>query len=211
MSTAGEISGGGPRYYSEPRTHRRHSLDWYTEPRWTVDLLLGAETFTGPVLDPACGSGTIVEACRTRGLEAYGSDVANRPFGEGGVDFLLLDAGRANRIDGPIASIICNPPYGLAEQFIRRALTVATDKVAMLLQSKFPYSQRRFALFAEHPPATIYFLSTRPSMPPGDKLIAGTVEAKGGKLDYLWMVWDRQRQVGPTATRWLIKSGVGRS
>lgn len=201
--TGGEISGGGARYYSEARTHKRHSLDFYTEPAFTVELLLDAEDIPGPVLDPACGSGTIVKVCQTRGIEAHGSDIAERPFGQSGVDFLLMDSlpdlgGRA------IASIVCNPPYVLAEQFARRALGLATAKVALLLQSKFPYSQRRYNFFAEHPPSRIYFLSTRPSMPPGDDLIAGTVEAKGGKLDYCWLTWDqRRRHDAPTIARWL--------
>jgi hypothetical protein len=197
--TGGEISGGGVRYYAEPRTHKRHTLDFYTEPRWTVDLLLAAEAIRGPVLDPACGAGTIVKACLAHGIVAAGSDIAERPFGECGIDFLGISA------KPPATTIICNPPYALAEQFARRALEVATDKVALLLQSKFPYSQRRYDFFAEHPPARIYFLSTRPSMPPGDKLIAGTVEAKGGKLDYLWMVWDRRHPRTPTTVGWLRK------
>lgn len=198
MSTAGEISGKS-LYYSEPRTYKRHSLDFYIEPSWTVDLLLNVEQILGSVWDPACGSGTIVKTCLARGIDAVGSDIADRGFG-GVQDFLADGYDFIN-----VSTIICNPPYGLAEAFIRRSLTVAADKVAMLVQSKFPYSQRRHALFTNYPPARLYFLSTRPSMPPGEKLLAGTVEAKGGKLDYCWMVWDRQHQVAPTLTRWLIR------
>src|SRR3990167_4044217 len=87
MTTAGEISNTGPRYYSEPRTHTRHSLDFYIEPDWTVDLLLDAEDFPATIWDPACGSGTIVKRCIARGLEAVGSEIADRAFG-GGQDFL---------------------------------------------------------------------------------------------------------------------------
>ena len=101
-------------------------------------------------------------------------------------------------------SIVTNPPYGLAEAFVRHALLPAEYNVAVLVQSKFPYSQRRHRLFSEHPPARIYFLSDRPSMPPGDKLAADIVEAKGGKTDYLWKVWDRSH-LGPTTAYWLRK------
>ena len=199
MSTGGEISNTGTRYYSEPRTHTRHDLDFYIEPAWTVDALLDVETFFGTIWDPACGSGTIVKTCLARGLTAVGSDIADRGFG-GVQDFLSIDHLFVN-----VDAIICNPPYKLGEAFIRRAFTVA-PKVAMLVQSKFPYSQKRHALFTQRPPARMYHLSTRPSMPPGEKLLAGTVEAKGGKLDYLWIIWDIERQVGPTETRWLRRS-----
>ena len=198
MSTAGEISGTGARYYAEPRTHRRHREDWYTEPSWTVDLLLDAEPFAGFTWDPACGSGTIPKVCEARGLWTRGTDIAERPYGTQH-DFLGT---LAPLPWGNVDNIICNPPYGVAEAFIRRALTIATAKVAMLVQSKFPYSQRRHALFTQWPPARMYFLSTRPSMPPGDKLIAGTVEAKGGKLDYMWLIWNSAHS-GPTSAHWL--------
>ena len=194
MTTAGEIFGN-----PVPRRITLETLDFFIEPDWTVDLLLDAEDFPATIWDPACGSGTIVKRCIARGLEAVGSDIAGRAFG-GVQDFLAPEYDFIN-----VATIMCNPPYKIADQFITRALTVATNKVAMLVQAKFPYSQRRHALFSKCPPARLYFLSTRPSMPPGEKLLAGTVEAKGGKLDYLWMVWDSQHS-GPTECRWLRKS-----
>jgi hypothetical protein len=199
--TAGEISNTGARYYAEPRTHPRHVEDFYIEPGWAVDLLLGTEAFTGGLWDPACGSGTIVTTAIARGLTAVGTDIADRGFGSQH-DFLSEFAPLPF---GGVANIVCNPPYRVAGDFIERALTVASRKVAMLVQAKFPYSQRRHALFTTAPPARLYFLSTRPSMPPGEKLLAGTLEAKGGKLDYLWMVWDREHQ-GPTECRWLKRA-----
>lgn len=197
MSTRGEISGGGKRYYAEPRTHKRHDMDFYIEPRWTVEVLLDAEKFNGPVWDPACGSGTIPTAVRDRGLICRASDAADRSFGP--VHDFLMNQPFAYT---PVNSIITNPPYGLAAQFVERALEHADEKVAVLVQSKFPYSQRRYDLFTKHPVARLYFLSSRPSMPPGEKLLAGTVTAKGGKMDYLWIVFEHGHK-GPPTTHWL--------
>lgn len=204
MSTAGEISGGGKRYYAEPRTHKRHNMDFYTEPAWTVEALLRQESFCGLTWDPACGSGTIPKTFLAHGLHAVGSDAAERPFGERHDFLATLDARPFHGVE----NIVCNPPYGRAAEFIERALGIASVKVAMLLQSKFPYSQRRHRLFTQHRPARLYFLSDRPSMPPGDKLLAGTVEAKGGKLDYLWMVWHKGPLGEPTTCHWLRRAGA---
>lgn len=201
MSTAGEISGGGSRYYAEPRTHKRHGMDWYTEPRWVVDALLAVEGVIGPAWDPACGSGTIPKAIEAHGKLCWASDAAERPYGTI-YNFLGMEPPPFD----PVATIITNPPYGVALEFVERALGIATCRVAVLVQSKFPYSQRRFDLFTKRPPARIYHLSSRPSMPPGDKLIAGTVEAKGGKLDYCWIIWCRDH-VGPTTAHWLRRPG----
>lgn len=196
--TEGEISGRKRRFFDLPReSQARDAHDFYIEPRWCVDLLLDAVSFEGNVWDPACGCGTIPKACAARGLEAAGSDLVDRGYGER-LDFLA-----PMRTVFDVDNIVTNPPYGaVAEAFIRRAVTIATRKVAVLVQAKFPYSQTRYRLFMEHPPARLLFLSWRPSMPPGELLLAGKIKPEGGKMDFLWVVWDRAH-VGPTTCGWL--------
>lgn len=177
------------------KLYDRDDADWYVEPAWSVDALLNAEPFEGRTLDPACGCGTIPKAFEARGLRAFGSDLKDRGFGIV-ADFL------GQEFALPIDNIVTNPPYKLAETFIRRALKIATDKVAVLVQQQFPFSQGRHALFRECPIARLYFLSNRPSMPPGRALAAGTVTAGGGKTDYLWMVFEHGYKGSPTA-HWL--------
>ena len=81
----------------------RAKHDFYVEPRWLVNVLLDIETFTGTMLDPACGSGTIVSACRDRGMRAIGADIVDRGFRYVQVqDFF----DRTEKVD----AIICNPP-----------------------------------------------------------------------------------------------------
>src|SRR6185312_10537812 len=129
-------------------------------------------------------------------------DIVDRGFEDAKVhDFL----GMASPAFQPVASIVSNPPYRVTQEFIERALKIATYKVAMLVQSKFPYSQRRHALFTTHPPARIYFLSDRPSMPPGDAYLAGEIKAVGGKMDFMWIVWDAAH-AGPTEAHWLRRA-----
>lgn len=195
MSTAGEISGRkAPLYYSEPRSHERDARDFYIEPEWAVELLLEVEPFVGGVFDPFAGSGTIPRVARKYGLLGDGSDIEPRGDGIVRADFFETSRRRGN--------FVFNPPYKAAERAIRHALSLAMLKVAVLVQSKFPYSQTRHQFFTELRPARIYFLSSRPSMPPGEKLLAGTVEAKGGKLDYCWIIWSKDRVVSTTA-HWL--------
>jgi hypothetical protein len=197
MTTDWALSGIGNR----PRVHKPGDPDFFIEPSWVVDLLLDAEQFICHVHDPACGIGTIVQACRKRGILATGTDIVDRGFGYCcGPEFDFLDIPVGNWFE----NIICNPPYGLAEPFVRHALALTRRKAAFLLQAKFPYSQKRHELFKQHPPARVYFLSTRPSIPPGDLFLAQQIERGGGKLDYCWMVWSRDH-VGPTTCHWLIR------
>jgi hypothetical protein len=199
IGTIAELSGRR----ADGSYHKRDDHDFYIEPEWTVDVLLDAEDFTGTVYDPACGSGTIPRVCCRRGLTAFGADLINRGPSIAPVNFLSDQL----PITG-IQNIICNPPYRDAEKFVRRALAVVggRGKVAMLVQSKFLFSQKRWQLFNDDPPARIYFLSTRPSMPPGAEYLRGEVEAKNGKVDYVWMVWPTYMGVGRhTQCHWLLK------
>jgi hypothetical protein len=209
MSRDAEIGGG---YAASP-------LDWYVEPRWCVERLIAAEASMresllprmfsawGMVWDPACGSGTILKAFADARHRTIASDIEFRDFGAGGL-FHAVDFLTAERVPESVqgrVSIVSNPPFsyqrGIAEAFVRKALNLATGKVAMLLPIKWQASQGRHALFAEFPPSRIWVLSERPSMPPG-ALIAeiGDAAFRHGKVDYMWVVWDLQRPA--TVTEW---------
>jgi hypothetical protein len=201
MSSAGELSGRKPRFFDLPQEqHERDPNDWYIEPVWTTELLLAAEAFEGAILDPACGSGRIVDACRAAGYDATGSDLVDRCGGRFRVGDFFGDAAAAD-------NIVSNPPYRVPAEFALHALARVRRKVALLVQAKFLYSQGRHALFTGTPVARIYHLSTRPSLPPGSLLLAGRVKASGGKMDFAWVVWDHGYKGAPT-THWL-KRGDG--
>tara|TARA_R100001244_G_scaffold2541_1_gene3929 strand:- start:8657 stop:9262 length:606 start_codon:yes stop_codon:yes gene_type:complete len=189
--------------HPSPKPRRDYDADphdFFIEPEWCVHALLDAERFVGDVLDPACGSGTIPRVCNQRGITTRQEDIVARKGVQIVADFLAPLSPIVVLND----NIICNPPYGIAEQFIRRALQVTNHKVAMILQEKFLYSGKRHALFTETPLARIYFLSDRPSMPPGDKFLAGEIDAKGGSVNYCWMVWSQDHH-GPPTAHWLRK------
>ena len=172
--------------------YKRAKHDFYVEPRWLVDALLDVETFTGTVLDPACGSGTIVSACRDRGIKAIGVDIVDRGFRHVQVqDFLE----RTEQVD----AIICNPPYRLAQRFVEHGLTL-TPKVVMLLRLVFVEGQRRKRFHATTPPARIWVTARRASIPDGicsgEHDRHGAViqpDGRGGSVVFAWFVWDRGR------------------
>jgi hypothetical protein len=206
--------------------HSRHSgferdrLDWYVEPAFVVDQLLDHEDFSGLcVYDPSCGRGTILDACKQRGLRTYGSDVVDRGAKVNHdwqrIDF-LRDLPAQIEADYSRVAIINNPPYGrleenmprgdtYAERFVRKALSLGAAKVAMVVNGKFLWSERRWRLFhADFPPTQILFCSDRPSMPPGEELPRLIEEGRayqGGSIDYVWLLW--VKGTGPRPPAWL--------
>jgi hypothetical protein len=164
--------------------------DWYVEPRWCVDALLDVERFAGASWDPSCGGGTIPRAMKARGLPCFGSDIADRGYGETGMSFFEVD----RRVD----NIVTNPPYGIIEPYISRALTLASVKVVVLARLALLEGIKRRALFSSTPLARMWVSSRRISMPPG-----GTdIPAKGGAIAYAWFVWEHSHQ-GPATIGWL--------
>lgn len=189
--------------------YARASKDWYIEPESLVHSIIDNERFIGTVLDPACGLGTIPRACRSRGMEAYGSDISYRGYGLPFVDFTDDRLGgkfrwglRKTQID----NVFSNPPYrrDVLTPFLHRALEIARHKVALILPLAFLTGQtRRDTLFnGKTPLARVLVCSARPSMPPGHLLVTGEMTAKGGKQDYAVFVWAHDHR-GEPVVRWL--------
>ncbi len=121
--------------------YERVAGDFYVEPRWLVERLLGKETFTGRVLDSACGSGTIVSVCRDHGIDAEGSDIADRGFGTVHDLFSVAE---------PLDNVVSNPPFSVAEAMIQHLLPLIRPggKMALVLRTAFLEGACRDALYA---------------------------------------------------------------
>jgi hypothetical protein len=174
----------------QARPRERAANDWYVEPEWAVRGLLDVQRFSGLVWDPACGKGTIPRTFKAAGhAAAIGTDLVDRGYGRGGSDFLAIDpAHDANRA----ANIVSNPPFNLAEHFLRHALKLATHKIAFLLRLSWLEGRGRAWIFNETPLAAVHPFAARVSMPPGTV----AQEAKGGAVAFMWAVWDWSHPVG---------------
>lgn len=166
--------------------YAREPADFYREPRWCAEALFESlPDIQGPIYDPAAGAGNIPRVARAHGLEAFGSDLIDRgcPAVVSGIDFL-----RQAPLVENVGTIVSNPPYAVAEEFLLRSLTDSPHRVCLLLELKFLASQKRFALFKWIAPLErVLVFSKRPSMPPGRH---DPEQASGGKQDYAWFVWN---------------------
>ncbi len=178
-------------------TYARQAEDWYVEPEWCTELLLGAIDFNQTIYDPAMGLGNILKVCQRADYDVWGTDIHDR----GGCGFTYVKdfvQHQNTRVD----NIITNPPYKLAQKFIEQGLPTVYCKLAVLVRLEFLASQKRNPFFKQNPPTKILVLSRRPSMPPGE-LYDPDKEARGGTLDYCWIVWDKQSDA-PTTVEWLL-------
>ena len=160
----------------------RAEHDYYaTDPR-AVRLLLEMETFSDKIWECACGEGHISKVLEQNGYEVLSTDLIDRGYGTGGVDFLTSDY----IFDG---DIITNPPYKYAIEFVKHALNSISEghKVAMLLRLSFLEGKSRRALFNQYPPKKVYVSSNR------------ILCAKNGDFEnsdssaiaYAWFIWEK--------------------
>jgi hypothetical protein len=181
----------------------RDELDWYQEPTVATDALLTVESFVGAIHDPCCGGGNIVKTLISAGYEARGSDVVDRA---GSPEWFTGCADFTRAIGLSCPNIVMNPPFFRAkgaEAFIRKALSLASGKIAAFVDIRFiTGAQRANGLFSEYPPARIWVVTPRVSCPPGAYLDAGNI-AGGGTADWVWLVWDRTTPQQATQFGWL--------
>jgi hypothetical protein len=110
----------GMPFGSDGRVHpMRARYEFYPTPPEATRALVSVEQFDGPIWEPACGRGAISMVLEAAGHEVVSTDLIQRDYGAGGVDFLRERACRAKHI-------VTNPPYGrgLGAAFVLHALAL---------------------------------------------------------------------------------------
>lgn len=174
----------------------RENDDFYaTEPR-AADLLMAEEKFNRNVWECACGEGHLSERFVAAGYNVWSTDLVDRGYGTGGVDFLS----QSEQFNG---DIITNPPYKYATDFIYKALELIPTgrKVAMFLKIQFLEGKERKKLFATYPPKTIYVSSSR-LLCAKNADFDGMRKGGGSAVAYAWYVWEKGYS-GETIVKWI--------
>jgi hypothetical protein len=160
---------------STNRGAERRTDDAYMTPAWCVHRLLDVwEPRSGRYLEPAIGRGNIVRACNfhpDRWLWFdIRPDVVDNPR-----DFLTVA-----EVPLGITAVITNPPYCLAEEFVRHSRKLCPDAdLVFLLRIAFLASQARLPLWRDVGTPDIFVLPNRPSFTGH-----GTDSS-----DYAWFRW----------------------
>ena len=199
MGTLNPVEPGSrPPFRRDGRVHpMRARYEFYPTPPEATRALLSVEQFDGPIWEPACGRGAISKVLEAAGYEVVSTDLIQRDYGAGGIDFLREAEPRAKHI-------VTNPPYGrgLGDAFVRHALALTRETggtVAMLLNLASLCHPKRHELWISNPPGAIYALDELVCWPEGDPALARSSTAQHR---YCWVVW-RPDLPGSTSFAWL--------
>ena len=169
----------------------RATDDFYATDPEAIEHLMKIEKLNKKIWEPACGMGHLAKPLIREGYEVRCTDIVDRGFGEGGVDFLWT-------FDDWDGDIITNPPYMLAEEFIKHGLEIIPNgnKVCMFLKLQFLEGKRRKTLFDIHPPKRVWVSSGRIKCGAN-----GNFENCSSMMAQAWYVWEKG-YTGETTLKW---------
>ena len=189
------LTGGNPK-------NKRVELDYYATNPEAVWMLLRQHMFRGGhILEPCVGSGHIANVLAERfNKQITAIDIVDRGYPNTIVtDFLTWSTNE--RFD----TIITNPPYSLAKEFVFKCMELLTQKgqLAMFLRIQFLETMGRKELFDIYPPKYIYVFRKRmPIFSNGVELDPTTGKPWATTLCNAWFVW-QQGSTSEPIIRWL--------
>lgn len=174
----------------------REVRDFYATPEIATRKLLEQEKFSSHIWECACGARHISKVLEYFGYKVTNSDIVDR-WGNDVCDFLMYNKELSKGI-----SIITNPPYKYAQEFVEKALQVLQkdEKCAFLLRLQFLEGIKRRKIFDANPPKTVYVFSKRVQC-----CINGEFEkykGVGSAIAYAWFVWQKGYK-GDTVIKWI--------
>ena len=189
------IAGGNPK-------NSRADLDYYATNPKAVEMLLDAHGFKGKsILEPCVGAGHIANVLTDRfGGQITALDIVDRGYQNTIItDFLKWETNK--RFD----TIITNPPYTLASEFIERCMELLAPQgqLAMFLKIQFLEGLKRKPLFDKYPPKYIYVFRKRMcTFSNGQETNPDTGKSWVTTMCNAWYIWEKDYK-GEPIIKWL--------
>jgi hypothetical protein len=181
-----------------PKTaYQRQDGDWYPTPRWITELICEEVPLRGLVWEPAAGDGAMVKVLREYGHTVFCGDIVGPDLGF--PDNMREDFLKNHRDCQIMCSVVTNPPFMLAREFIVHALRLTElvgGMVVMVLRNEFDCAIKRRHLFARACFREKIVLTRRPIWFPDQQA------SNHPRHNFSIYVWDHQH-TGPATIRWL--------
>lgn len=165
---------------------QRKESDFYETPFSMTKQLIEREVFHRDrlIFDPCCGNGAIIDVLLKNKYCADGKDLKQ------GYDFLKDQTVHCY--------IITNPPYSLANKFIKHCQKIVAKKFALLLPLSYLHGQQRYEeklfILEEFPLSKIYVFTRYPML--GEPLRKDG-KYNTGMVAYAWYIWERDTIKNP--------------
>ena len=163
----------------------RPKLDFYPTPAYVTEALLEVEKFDYNIWEPACGDGAMTRVLEADNRRVFSSDIFD--YGTSYIikDFLSYDEYPRGKYNFPFDTIITNPPFKLAIEFLQHGLSLGAKKIALFLKLTFLEGQKRTLILEQTPLKNIYVFRKRVTLTRnGEKM------RNSGMIAFAWYVWE---------------------
>lgn len=165
----------------------REKHDYYATPEIATNLFLNHHDLSNftTFLEPACGEGHLAKVLAERfpHAEIKSTDLIDRGFGIGGIDFITGDFEQ-------VEVVITNPPFKLAKEFVEKSLKVATKQVVMFAKLQFLETEARAKLFKDTQLKYVYVHSKRVSPMRNGEPLNEQGKPWSSAMCFAWFVWE---------------------
>lgn len=183
---------------------KREINDFYATAPVTVEKFLaqiGLDNIEipGRIWECACGMGHISRILEKYGYNVFSSDLIDRGYGHGHIDFL-----QTKDLPQDVKTIITNPPYKFASEFVLHALELLPNNgmVIMYVKDRFLEGRARFnSIFLNNRPKYVYCHVNRQKIAMNGDFL--TYCQSAGSQFYIWAIWQKGYN-GDTKLRWII-------
>ena len=177
---------------------QRQVDDFYPTHPTITQMLLDREELTGNIWEPACGRGDMSQVFMDRGYDVLSTDLIDRGWGEGGVDF--LDDDQISRF-GSVDNVITNPPFRFALDFVLQAKKISRKKICILNTTMFLDGIKRYEMWMDEdfPLKTMYQFSGRVGFRKNEVVD----QSQSGLIPWAWFVFEKGYTGKPTID-WIL-------
>ena len=177
---------------------QRQIDDFYPTHPSITQMLLDREELDGNIWESACGRGDMSEVLIDNGYDVLSTDLIDRGYGEGGIDF--LDDDQIGRF-GSVDNIITNPPFTFALDFVLQAKKIARKKICILNSTMFLDGIKRYEMWMDEdfPLKTMYQFSGRVAFRKNEIVD----QSQCGLVPWAWFVFERGYTGKPTID-WIL-------
>ena len=181
-------------------SHTNHDYEengYYATDPIAIDKLRGVFDIPHSIFEPMCGEGHLSKRLEKFGHEVWSTDLIDRGYGEGGVNFFEVE-----EIDEKW-HILTNPNYKYAMESVLHGLKIVAEGnyVIMFLKVQFlEGKKRKVQLYDKAPPKHVFISSERITCALNadfDKMKKGG----GSAVAYAWFVWQKGWK-GETTIKW---------
>lgn len=176
----------------------REQNDYYATDPKAIDALVSLVEIPYKVWESSCGEGHLAKRLEQLGHEVVSTDLVDRGFGKGNVDFFAC-----KEMPRDCTCIVTNPPYKYATEYVLHALDLLPKGgvLAMFLKTSFLEGKiRKEKIYKNTPPKFLLQFSGRIVCAKNGDFEG--MKKVGSAVAYAWYVWVKG-DTTPTTIKWI--------